>query len=85
MVVNAQSAAGIDDLERNALAPELPHQFAHALDGRAERRRRANLRADVNADAVGLKPSVAAQHSCRCESARRMSMPNLCSRRPVEM
>ena len=59
VVVDAQPTAGIDGLERNAVAPELPHQLADALHGRAERLRRTNLRADVNADAVGLKPAVA--------------------------
>ena len=36
-----------------------PHQLGHPLHGRAKRLRRANLRTDVHADAVRLKPAVA--------------------------
>ncbi len=59
MIVDAQAAAGIDGLERDALAPELPHQLAHSLNGRAKWGRGANLRTDVDADAMRLEPAVA--------------------------
>ena len=58
VIIDAEAAAGVDGLKHDAFAPELLHQLAHALDGRAERVRRANLRADVNADAMRLEPAV---------------------------
>ncbi len=59
MIIDAQPAARIDRLEHNALAPQLAHQLAHPFHGRAKRGCRANLRADVNADAVRLEPAMA--------------------------
>jgi hypothetical protein len=84
VVINAQASAGIDGLEVDALALELAQQLAHPLHRRAKRRCRANLRADVEADAIGLKPALAGRALVN-PSAWRISTPNLCSRRPVEM
>ena len=58
VIIDAEAAAGIDGLENDALALQLLDQFGDALDGFAERLHGANLRADVDADAVRLKPAV---------------------------
>src|ERR1035437_649428 len=58
-VVDAQSTAGIDRLEVDALALEWAHELPAPPHGRAKGVGGAILRADVNADAVRLKPAVA--------------------------
>ena len=58
MVVDAEAAASVDEAEHNAFAPELVDQLADSLHGRAKGIGGANLRADVDADAVRLKPAI---------------------------
>ncbi len=79
VIVDAQAAAGVDGLEHDAFALELLDQFGDALHGLAKGLRGANLRADVDADAVRLKPAVAcralvdarAPGECRCRTCAR--------------
>ncbi len=58
VIVNPQPAARIDRLKHDALAPQLPHQLAHPLDRRSKRFSAANLRSNMNADAVRVEPAV---------------------------
>ena len=61
MVVNAKTTAGVDDVERNAVSPELIHQLLYPPDRGAKRCRGSNLRPNVDADPMRLEPSVASR------------------------
>ena len=58
VIVDAETAAGVDSLEHDAFALELLHQLAHPLHGLAKGLSGANLRADMDADAVRLEPAI---------------------------
>ena len=59
MIIDAESSACVDCFENDAITAELADQFGDAFDCLAEGLGRADLRANVNADAKGLQPFVA--------------------------
>ena len=59
VIIDAESSACVDCFENDAITAELADQFGDAFDCLAEGLGRADLRANVNADAKGLQPFVA--------------------------
>ncbi len=58
VVVNAEPTTRVDGLQHNALARKLAHHAAYARNRRAKGLRRADLRSDVHAHAMRLKPAM---------------------------
>ena len=59
VVVDAQPSTGVDRAQHNCLLRKLAYQLIHAIERRAEWIRRADLRTDMNAHPVRLKPAIA--------------------------
>jgi hypothetical protein len=59
MVIDAEAAAGVYGLDRDAVLGQFANQFGDAVDGCSEGLGGADLGADVDADAVGSEPAIA--------------------------